>query len=171
MSFCAPRIATPTTPFCEEINNAKLRVERPEGHAYRHSGSAAIRRDGLAKPSGASGRGAPARRGPRTNADKAARYRPLGAPPGAPLREAAGSPAKKARIAHVEQEEEVVEVLEEEVEVVEEAEVVKPGNKRKKPRGRCPRTPCLLCDSLRSPGAPRPRIAIWPSISPRDDNF
>jgi hypothetical protein len=28
--------------------------------------------------------------------------------------------------------------------------------KKKIARGRCPRTPCLLCDSLRSPGAPRP---------------
>jgi hypothetical protein len=55
---------------------------------------------------------------------------PLGAPSGAPLRDAAGSPAKKTRIAHVEQEEEV-EVLEDEVKVVEEVEVDKHGNKCK----------------------------------------
>ncbi len=109
-----------------------MELKGPKGPRIPHSSSAAMGRDGTAKPSGASGRGRtrPARRADQCRALPAEyRYRPLGASPGAPLREAAGPFARMSGLdgaAHVEQ-----EVVLEEVEVVEEAEVVKPGNKRK----------------------------------------
>jgi hypothetical protein len=122
----------------------KNRVERPEGPriataARLQWGAMAGGPAGGARPP-APGRGPMPRRLPRRLAG--CRYRPLGAPPGAPLREAAGSPAKGADSGlrsgssqEVEQEEE-------------EAEVVKPGDKRKV-------CSAAAAASLRGPHAPK----------------